>query len=100
MVNVAVGRPVNQSATWSNYGKHWTADKAVDDNICRHVDPDDADPRCCSATVVESGTAFWRINLEEKFEVERLVIYARNGKKKALLSVIILKCFRYETNRF
>ena len=79
-MNVAVGRPVNQSITW-NDGKSWTADKAVDTNTCRDVDPDDADPRCCSATVVESGTVFWRINLEEQYEVDRLYIYARNGEK-------------------
>ena len=87
VVNVAVGRPVNQSITW-NDGKSWTADKAVDTNTCRDVDPDVADPRCCSATVVESGTTFWRINLEERFEVERLDIYARNGKKKSVVCLL------------
>ena len=82
VMNVALGRPVNQSTNYNDdYGIDWTADKAIDNNICRAGDPDYEDPRCCSATVVAVGVkAFWRINLEEQFEVEKLEIFARNGK--------------------
>ena len=76
-MNVAVGRPANQSLKYLD----WTADKAVDGNTCR----DDKDPdidKCCSATEDWSAgvEVFWSIDLQEQYEVERLEIYARTGK--------------------
>ena len=78
--NVALHKQANQSNTWVDTGhpsKAWVAGRAVDDCLTRN--PYTA-PYCCSATVADTDN-YWHLNLEDKYQVQRIVIYGRTDGK-------------------
>ena len=78
VVNVAFGKPAEQTSTLDYSGFNWTADRAVDG--CLQRDNPDSQG-CCSASQVMAGQEAnnsWSLNLTRSFEVEIMRIYARN----------------------
>ena len=77
--NVALHKPANQSYTYVDLddSKTWEAGRAVDDCLIR--DPY-TPPYCCSATVSNSNN-YWHLNLQDEYQVQRIVIYGRNDCK-------------------
>ena len=79
MKNVALHKPANQTYTYTDPGnsKAWVASKAVDDclnrNPFRH-------PYCCSATLADSNN-YWHLNLQDEYQVQRIVIYGITDSK-------------------
>ena len=78
MKNVALHKPANQSHTWNETVEHsrveWVAKRAVDDCLIRDFYKY---PYCCSATVNKTNN-YWHVNLEDEYQVQRIVIYGRH----------------------
>ena len=79
MKNVALHKPATQSYTYVEPGlsKAWEAGRAVDDCLIRNPY---IYPHCCSATVAEHNN-YWHLNLEDEYQVQRIVVYGRTDSK-------------------
>ena len=80
MKNVALNQPANQTFAYTDPNgdsNTWVADRAVDD--CLIQDPYTS-PYCCSATVAGTDN-YWHLNLQDDYQVQRIVIYGRTKCK-------------------
>lgn len=72
---MAKDKPTEQAGTY------WPAGRAVDGCLLRDM-PDTQN--CCSAsnvTVAQKTTNYWKLNLQEQFEVQQVDIYGRHDSK-------------------
>ena len=79
MKNVALHKPANQSYTYVDPGNSeaWVAGRAVDDCLIRNPY---TPPYCCSATLADTNN-YWHLNLQDEYQVQRIVIYGRTESK-------------------
>lgn len=78
-------KPANQASTLS-YGFEWTAEKAVDGDY-RSSNPNN-DASC--ATTDQANDNFWRVDLLQQYDVDRIEIYSRSDGISSVLSPLLL----------
>ena len=112
VVNVAGHGHAEQYETYTDHSnREWSADKAIDNKLCRSSVDSSTDPDvdlCCSCSLVKNDAVekshnFWKLSFSRQYEVERLKLYARNGKslQNDILYMFVLLSYKsYCRNHF
>ena len=92
--NVALGKPASQSG---NYYAYSTADKAVDGNTIGSMEAQSCvhpDTRHSTAAEEDKNqTAWWRVDLEQSYDVYQVLIYNRDFLRSNYFQILYLSNF-------